>query len=468
MMNREKVFAYIDQHTDAHMKQIQEFISQPSISPRDTGVQECGTLLKQYFEELGCKDVGWAGDYPILYGEYEVGVDKTLLVYLMFDTGPSAFPLLANNRYASGVEIIEPFGKCLTVKGTIGYKAYLRAFLNALNAIKAIEGSLPVNLIFVCDGEEMLGSPHLPHFVEEYRHRLETINVAFWPRSTQNTAGNVQITLGGKGMVGFRLECSGQSWGRGPMTAPSHSSNQVILDSPVWRLVQALATLTSQDGNTVRIDGFYDDVQPPTEEELDLVDTILEEFSTEALMRNLNVQHFIDDLQGKELLLRYFFSPTFNLELEQGDYNSFGVGVLPHKATAKIQIRLVPHQTIQGLLQKIRAHLDRHGYADIQITPFYGIEWGRSKFNSSITQAILQTYLEQDLTVAVWPTSPATPPPAIFNRSFGVSFMSGGVGYCGKTKAHEFFVVDGNPSIAGLQACEKTFVTILDKFSTAP
>jgi acetylornithine deacetylase/succinyl-diaminopimelate desuccinylase-like protein len=216
------------------------------------------------------------------------------------------------------------------------------------------------------------------------------------------------------------------------------------------------------------IDGFYDDVQPPSAEELDLVNTITEEFSTEALMRSLNVHHFIDDLQGKELLLRYFFSPTFNLELEKGDHDSFGVGVMPHKATAKIQIRLVPQQTIQGLLQMIRAHLDRNGYADIQIKPFYGIEWGRSKLTSSITQAMLQTYLERNLNVEIWPTSPATPPPAIFNRNFGVSFMSGGVGYCGKAKEHEYFVVDGNQSIAGLQECEKTFVTILEKFTTAP
>jgi acetylornithine deacetylase/succinyl-diaminopimelate desuccinylase-like protein len=259
-MNRDKVFEYIDQHIDAHMKNVQDFISQPSISPRGIGVKACGALLKQYFEGLGCNDVGWFGEYPILYGEYEAGAEKTLLVYLMFDTGPSVFSLSETNMYASGVDLIESFGKCITVKGTIGYKAYLRAFLNALESIKAIEGSLPVNLKFVCDGEEMLGSPHLPQFVEEYRPRLETIDAAFWPRSTQNTAGNVQITLGGKGMMGFRLECSGQSWGRGPTKAPSHSSNQVILDSPVWRLVQALATLTSQDGNTVLIDGFYDDV----------------------------------------------------------------------------------------------------------------------------------------------------------------------------------------------------------------
>ena len=465
-MNLEKVFGHIDQNINAHTKIIQEFITQPSISPSNIGIQKSGKLLNQYFHDLGCQDVGWAGEYPILYGDYDGGAQKTLLIYLMFDTGPSPFPLNELQTYDSDFLQISPYGNCLAVKGAIGYKAFLRAFLNALESIKAVEGSLPVNLKFVCDGEEMLGSPHLPQFIDENRTRLDNINAVLWPRSTQDTTGKAQVTLGGKGMMGFRLECSGNSWGRGPINTTTHSSNQASVDSPVWRLIQALATMTEKDGNTVLIDGFYNEVLPPTEEELGLVDTLIADFSTEAFQKSIGVQHFINDLQGKPLLIRHLFTPTFNIELESGDYDSFGVGRMAHKATAKIQIRLVPNQTINSLLKSIQTHLDQHGYSDIKVLPFYGIGWGRSKLNDAITQAVLQTYQEKELKVEIWPTSPATPPPALFSRKFGISFMSGGVGYSGTTKDWGYFVLDGNEHVAGLAECEKTFVTILDKFAT--
>ena len=98
-MNLEKIFGYIDQNINAHTKIIQEFITQPSISPSNIGIQKSGKLLKQYFQDLGCQDVGWAGEYPILYGDYDGGAQKTLLVYLMFDTGPSPFPLNELQKY---------------------------------------------------------------------------------------------------------------------------------------------------------------------------------------------------------------------------------------------------------------------------------------------------------------------------------------------------------------------------------
>ncbi len=141
-MNLEKVFGHIDQNINAHTKIIQEFITQPSISPSNIGIQKSGKLLKQYFQDLGCQDVGCAGEYPILYGDYDGGAQKTLLVYLMFDTGPSPFPLNELQTYDSELLQIAPYGNCLAVKGPIGYKAFLRAYLNALESIKAVEGSL--------------------------------------------------------------------------------------------------------------------------------------------------------------------------------------------------------------------------------------------------------------------------------------------------------------------------------------
>src|SRR6187402_1972007 len=154
-------------------------------------------------------------------------------------------------------------GKVKLGRGATNQKGPESAFLAALDAFRTAGKKLPVNLVLVAEGEEEIGSPHIAQIVRrpEVEAALKQCIGVFMPHGTQDRSGNVTVNLGAKGVIECELTASALTWGRGPMR-DTHSSFKSMVDSPVWRLVKALSTLVSEDGNTPAIDGFFDNVQP--------------------------------------------------------------------------------------------------------------------------------------------------------------------------------------------------------------
>ena len=148
-----------------------------------------------------------------------------------------------------GAELVPlgPYPQVVVGRGAFFAKGPYVAFLNALEAIVAVEGTLPVNMLFLAEGDEIMGSPSYRDYVERYRDRLQHVRASYCATSTQNADGSVEVGLGLKGMVVVELTASGDAWGHGPK-ATIHSSAAALVDSPPFRLVQALATLTEPDG----------------------------------------------------------------------------------------------------------------------------------------------------------------------------------------------------------------------------
>jgi acetylornithine deacetylase/succinyl-diaminopimelate desuccinylase-like protein len=153
-------------------------------------------------------------------------------------------------------------------RGATNQKGPEAAFLAALHAIRGAGRKLPVNLVLVAEGEEEIGSPHFPQIVRrpEVHAALKSCSGIFMPFPSQDLDGEVTINLGAKGIIELELVASGERWGRGPRS-DVHSSNKARIDSPAWRLVQALATLVSADGNDPAIDGLADKARPLSESE---------------------------------------------------------------------------------------------------------------------------------------------------------------------------------------------------------
>ena len=153
-------------------------------------------------------------------------------------------------------------GKIMIGRGTTNTKGPQMAFLAALHAFKAAKRKLPINLVLVCEGEEEIGSPNFKEIVfkPEVEAALRKSVGIIIPLGNQALDGSVEVNLGAKGIVELELVSSGEKWGRGP-TADIHSSLEAQVDSPVWRLVQALNTLVKADGHTPAVEGFFDDVQ---------------------------------------------------------------------------------------------------------------------------------------------------------------------------------------------------------------
>jgi len=470
-LEREKVFDYIDKHYEAHLKKLQEFVRQPSISAENRGIRECAELVKKYLTELGCRDarlVETSGN-PVVYGNYNAGADKTIVIYFMYDTQPVDDPGWSVPPLEGRIVELEPFGKCLVARGAINTKGELRAFLNACESILAVGEEIPVNLMFVAEGEEELGSRHLPQFIQKYLQELKKADAVFFPSADQNQKGKIIMELGVKGIVYFELQLDGKSWGHGPTQFDIHGSNKAWVDSPTWRMIQALSTMTSKDGNKVLIDGFYENVMPPSREDMELLKKLEKTFDETPIKDMMKVEKFIEDVHGKKALLKYLYSPTLNIDGIWSGYIGPGTKtVLPYKITAKVDVRLVPNMVVEEVLPKIRKHLDKHGFKEIKIVELEeGYGWAKTSIKTPAAQAVVKAYKEFGFEPEIWPHIAGSAPFCMFNREpLNLPFVMGGLGHGGRAHApNEYIVVEEGGPTGGLRTLEKSYVAILDNFS---
>src|SRR5207302_2340627 len=213
---------------------------------------------------------------------------------------------------------------------------------------------------------------------EQYSALLQA-DGCLWEGSSFDASGRPELVMGTKGLIYVQLDVHGTG-------VDAHSGAAPILPSAAWRLVQALATLRTPSGH-IRIPGFYDAVLPPSEEQLA---AITDQPNQDAEMRAaFQVEKFVDDLTGAALLERWSFAPTCNLAGLVSGYTGEGSKtVLPAKAMAKIDFRLVPNQDPDDILAKLKAHLKAEGYEDINVTVFGNAEPVVTPIDEELVQRI--------------------------------------------------------------------------------
>ena len=250
------VYRFIDAHQAEHLAHLQRWLRQPSVSAQNEGIAAMAELVKGDLQQLGCREaelVPTAG-HPGVFAYCDEGAPKTLLIYMMYDVQPVEPAEWRSPPFQAAV-VDHELGRVLMGRGATNQKGPQRAFLNAVAAIRAVRGKLPVNLLFAVDGEEELGSPNYPQVIDKYEARFRTASGVFFPFNAQSGTGDVAMFLGVKGIVSFELEARGGPRG-GPTRAEIHGSYKAITDSPVLRVVQAMASLTSKDGNTIMVPGY--------------------------------------------------------------------------------------------------------------------------------------------------------------------------------------------------------------------
>lgn len=469
-----KIHKYIADHKEEHLKKIQEHLRQPSVSSWKMGIEECADQMVQYFKNIGCRRVEKVktDGLPGIFAHYEAGNPKTISHYMMYDTQPFdekewSSPPLAANRVK-----MDSFPEVIIARGAINSKGPNRAFLNACEAILAVEGKLPVNVVFTCDGEEEQGSPHFHQVLEPYHSYLKKCQAHLNPGPSQNRAGEVSVSLGTKGICYVELESAGKNWGKGPQKMPIHSSRKAILDSPVWRLVKALSTMVSEDSNRILIENYYDAIVPPTEEELMLVNHLVTKFGDKLFAsESENVKSYMNNWTAKDLAHHLMFDTTLNIDGLWGGYTGPGVAtILPEKAAVKLDSRLVPNQLIDPQADLIRRHLDKHGFSDIKMTKLGGgDEWSRTSVKEPVVQSVLAVYEKYGVEPMIWPRTAGSSPQAQYTRPpLNLPAVSGGLGHGGRAHAvDEYFVIEGTGKLGGLVECEQSIVDILYAFAYA-
>src|SRR5262245_62709845 len=273
----QKVFAHIDTHIDEHVQTFQKWIQQPSISNSGEGIPESAEMVKGFFEQLGCQesrvyDVGiteWGSPgNPVVYARCDEGAPRTIAIYWQYDTMPITQPD-AWTAPPFEARIVEqaPYKKVLIGRGATNSKGPEMAQLNALLAIKAVTGKLPVNIVFVAEGDEERMDIGVRKFVMDHPDFFKNVDALIGESGQQAPSGSAGVGGGSEGCVYFELTTSGKSWGRGPVQSDIHGSNKRSVDSPAWRHMKMLTSLVSEDGNTPLVKGFTDGLEPLSEKD---------------------------------------------------------------------------------------------------------------------------------------------------------------------------------------------------------
>jgi len=353
----DEIYTYIEEHVERTLVLLERLCRQPSISAQGVGLEEMADLVVQVMREYGLTAELWPtdGGPPLVYAEIQGRSPHTLLFYNHYDVQP-VDPL--DEWTSPPFEPTRRDGK-LFARGVSDNKADLAVRLEAIAALREVMGELPLSIKFVVDGEEESGSPHFPQAVRAHKDRLAA-DLCLSEGSGLGPDRTPSLVLGVKGML--YVELSAQA-----AQVDAHSAYAAVVPNPSWRLVGALATLRHPDGR-VALEGFYDQVRPLSPQERAVLEAMPDK--SEALRQALGLEAFLDDLEGYTWRERLYGAPTCNICGLDAGYTGPGLKtVLPAKARAKVDFRLVPDQTPQEVLTQLRAHLDGRGFTDIAIKP---------------------------------------------------------------------------------------------------
>ena len=464
-----EVFDHIDANIDEHVQNLQRWIQQPSVSNTGEGIQESAYMVEGFFDQFGCQETEVVDpgltEYgtqanPVVYAKCDEGAEKTMAVYWMYDTMPITQPdLWTSPPFEARIVEQPPFDKVIIGRGANNSKGRQMAFWNAMMSIKAVTGSLPVNLIFIAEGDEERMSIGYRKFIRDNPELFSEADVMWGGGSSE-------------GSVFVELITSGEAWGRGPTYSNIHGGRKRQVDAPAWRHIKMLATLVDDTGNEVLIDGFYDDVVPLTEDEEAILREAAEDYDVTVAAERLGVARFIsDDPYEVQKLSRY--GQSMNLDgIWAGNMFEGGSGaILPNRIVSKHNFRYVPNQTGPDIVAKLRAHLDKHGYEDVEINVVGDVPWAKMDDNNELAMAVREMretfgagnpepILEETILGGYWPAY------LFAGDVYDIPIASGYVGGGGGSHAaNEYFIVEGAGNTYGMAGMEKSIATAIYEYA---
>ncbi len=426
-MNQDRaqsIDAFLQAGLDGYIAETAQLCAQRSVSATGEGVLECADLvynllLRRGFEVRRVETPG----SPVIVGRLSGKSPRTMLFYNHYDVQP-AEPLELWTSPPFEPEVREG---ALYARGAKDDKGEFIARLAAVDAVRAAHGGeLPCDALFVVEGEEEIGSPHIARFVRENLALLRS-DGALWEEGGTDARGRPLLWLGCRGILA--VELSVKAMGR-----DGHSGGAHMLPSAAWRLTWALAGLKDEQ-ERVRIPGFYDGALPPSELDKRLLAELPDQEA--ELLENFGLTHFLNGLTGQKLR-EAVFNPTCNIQGVTTGYGGEGMKtVIPARATAKLDFRLVPGQDPEDIFAKLRAHLDSEGFGDVELRRV-GAMWpakagADDPFVGLTARAAEEVYGQASL---LTPLVGGSSPIYAFAEPLGLPVVTAGVGYGTNNRAH--------------------------------
>lgn len=417
----EKFKAYVKANSERFIEELKEFCRQPSVAAQGIGLEEMAELVRARLERLGAEVrlMPVNDGPPVIYGQLGEG-KRTLLFYNHYDVQPPD-PLDLWESAPFEPQIRE--GK-LYARGVADNKGDLLARVQAVEAYQTTLGKLPLKIKWVLEGEEEVGSPHLATFATEQAELLAA-DGCLWEAGRKDDSERPTISLGLKGIMYLELRAHGAK-------SDLHSSLATIVPNPAWRLVWALSTLKDENDN-ILVDGLMDHVAEPSAADMEMLAAIpLEE---EKMKARFGIPRFIRGLTGIEALKKHLYEPTCTICGFKSGYIEQGTKtVLPSTAMVKLDFRLVPNLEPDLVVRLLRQHLDKCGFADIEIVSGHGEHSARTPPDAPIVKAaIAAAHAVYGQNPVVYPLMAGSGPMYPVTQALGTPALSAGIGHAGSS-----------------------------------
>lgn len=404
----------------SNLQKLEKLIAQPSIFAQNIGLKEAAIYLKTIFEEAGAEvilDETYKAPFVLASFYSHKPSAKSIIFYNHYDTVPAD-----NDQLWSS----DPFS--LTIRDEFMYargidddKGHIIARLSAVENYLATYGDLPVNIIFIMEGAEESASVDLEHYLALYKDKLDRADLLIWEQGIRNEKDQLELTGGNKGIVTFDIEVDSAN-------CDIHSKYGGVIESATWYLVEALNSLRNKDGS-IAIKSLYDQCLQPNQRELVLIESYALE-NKELLEKLYGLSLPMLQSDRKSFLKRYYFEPSLTIQGLQSGYLGQGVKtIIPSKASAKMEIRLVPGLEPKQVFETVKDYLYEQGYNALKITYTLGEESYRSDLSASEIKhviSVLEKHYKKGLSLL--PTSAGTGPMHTVFQALEVPMISFGLG----------------------------------------
>lgn len=410
--------SYVMQNKKTLISRLQDFLRHKSISTQNIGMEECADFLNDSMQKVGIKTkiLRRNGAFPAVYGEIlNSSAEKTLLIYGHYDVQPPE-PMELWETDPFDPQIRD--GK-IYARGATDDKGNLWATVMAVQSLVECRIDIPINLKFLFEGEEEIGSPNFKAYIEENRDLLDADYTILCDRGIHES-GRPQMYLGHKGIMNAEIKLKAAK-------RDVHSGQAPLVPNAAWQMVWLLNKLKNER-DEILIPGYYENTVQPSEEDLTLLRDV--PFNREEYCSTYGIWDIIQRNDGIEALIDLLFRPTATINgLTSGYQEPGNKTIVPSEASAKLDFRFVKNQNPEHCAEMVRHFLQQHSTGEIEIK-FGDI---RNPSKVSPKAEIVKVSIDSSKAVygndpVVWPMLDGSGPMALFGEILNAPAIIVGLG----------------------------------------